>query len=79
MQGLRDLKVTIIDPSPEGIWEAHWLGLEPLLLESVKKVKTPGLKKFVVVMPYANCRLDWDLGDCNAQPIRPIEERLGDH
>lgn len=75
MRGLRDLKVSIIDPSADGIWEAHWLGLESLLLESVKKVTTVGLRRFDVVMPYASCRVDWDMGESNVRLIRPVEER----
>ncbi|KAJ4351617.1 uncharacterized protein N0V89_006960 [Didymosphaeria variabile] len=51
MRGLKDLRVAIIDPSPEGIWEAHWLGVEEVLLEAVMRAITleqPAVRSVIV-------------------------------
>lgn len=69
MKALRDLKVSIVDPSAEGIWEGHWLGVEEVLMDAVKRVKTP--RRFEVVLPYAGCKTDWDMGGCNVRLTRP--------
>lgn len=78
MRSLRDLKVAILDPSPDGIWQAHWLSMEERLLESVKKVTQSGLRRFELVLPYTECRLDWDMGDCIVQLRRPVEVQEGE-
>lgn len=78
MRSLRDLKVAILDPSPDGIWQAHWLSMEERLLESVKKVTQSGLRRFELVLPYTECRLDWDMGDCKVQLRRPVEVQEGE-
>lgn len=62
MKGLRDLSVTIVDPSPRGTWERGWLELEEKLLEAVKSVTQT--RSFVMVLPYASCKTGWDMGDC---------------
>ncbi|KAF1962092.1 hypothetical protein CC80DRAFT_588706 [Byssothecium circinans] len=60
MRGLQDLRVVIVDSSRDSIWEAQWLGLEEKLLESVRRVG--GVRRVEVVLPYASCSVDWDLG-----------------
>lgn len=60
MQGLETLHVVLIDPSLQGIWERNWLELEAQLLEPVKKVVKP--KEFRMIMPYASCELERDMG-----------------
>ncbi|KAF9739801.1 hypothetical protein PMIN01_02435 [Paraphaeosphaeria minitans] len=76
MKRLRDLRVSIVDPSPEGIWEGHWLGVEGILIEAMKRVRIP--RNYEVMLPYASCRVDWDVGGCNAKLLRPsLEEEAG--
>ncbi|KAJ4305586.1 hypothetical protein N0V90_001117 [Kalmusia sp. IMI 367209] len=72
MKGLRDLRVTIVDPSPDQLWEGHWLGVEGTLLEAVKRVR--GVRRFEVVLPYASCRVDWDMGDSGVRLVKPVED-----
>jgi hypothetical protein len=67
--GLRDLRVVVLDKSPDGIWEQQWLGLEEKLLERVKEVH--GVRKFVVVLPYNSCGVDWDMGESGCVLVRP--------
>ncbi|KAJ5058595.1 hypothetical protein J3E74DRAFT_7577 [Bipolaris maydis] len=69
MQGLRELYVVLIDPSPQGLWERNWLQLEDVLLESVRGVTRP--RDAVVVMPYQSCGVDWDMGDGCVRLVRP--------
>ncbi|KAF1972439.1 hypothetical protein BU23DRAFT_467815 [Bimuria novae-zelandiae CBS 107.79] len=77
MSRLQDLRVTIVDPSPEGIWQVHWLDVEGLLMESVKMVCTP--RRTEVVLPYAGCRVDWDMGGSNVRLLKPaVEEEAGE-
>lgn len=74
MKMLRDLKVTLVDPSPDGIWEGHWLGMEEVLMDAVKRVRTP--RMYEVALPYASCRVDWDMGGCNVRLTKPrLEEQ----
>jgi hypothetical protein len=61
MQGLRQLRVVLIDPSPQQIWANVWLDVEDMLLDSVRTVNRP--RDAVVVLPYPSCRTDWDMGD----------------
>ena len=72
MQDLRDLKVVITDPSPDGIWEGHWLAFEHMLLEPVKKVVKP--KVFELVLPYQSCIVERDMGESKVRLIKPIAE-----
>jgi hypothetical protein len=69
MKGLRDLYVVLIDPSPQGIWEANWSELEDELLEPVKKVVSP--RWFELVLPFASCRTDWHMGESMVVLKRP--------
>lgn len=69
MTGLRDLYVVLIDPSPQGMWERNWVELEERLLEPVKGVVAPRL--FEVVLPFASCRVDWDMGGSGVVLRRP--------
>jgi len=69
MEGLRDLYVVISDPSPQGMWEPHWLMLEEKLLEPVKSVVAP--RSAEVVLPFGSCRLDWDMGESRVVLRRP--------
>jgi len=75
MAGVRDLKVVIIDKSVDGIWERQWLGLEERLLESLKEVRRP--RRFVVVLPYRSCGVDWDMGESGCVLRRPEGEGEG--
>jgi hypothetical protein len=69
MKALRDLRVVIVDPSPDSTWEAHWLGVEEVLMDAVKRVQTP--RRFDLLLPYAGCRVDLDMGGCNVRLLRP--------
>ncbi|KAF2263000.1 hypothetical protein CC78DRAFT_534406 [Lojkania enalia] len=60
MKGLRDLRVVLIDPSRNAMWETHWLELEGDLLECVKAVRQT--RWFELALPYESCSTDWDLG-----------------
>jgi hypothetical protein len=76
MTGLRDLYIVLIDPSPQGIWEANWSELEEELLEPVKQVVRP--MWFELVLPFASCRTDWDMGESRVVLRRPEIEVGGD-
>ena len=69
MQGLRNLYVVLVDPSPQQMWERNWLELEDILLEAVRGVQKP--KNAVVVLPYQTCGVDWDMGDSCVRLRRP--------
>ncbi|KAF2686814.1 hypothetical protein K458DRAFT_297585 [Lentithecium fluviatile CBS 122367] len=69
MAGLRELRVVLIDKSPDGIWEQQWLSLEERLLGPVKRVCRP--RDFVVVLPYRSCRVDWEMGGSGCVLRRP--------
>ncbi|KAF2822049.1 hypothetical protein CC86DRAFT_448466 [Ophiobolus disseminans] len=71
MEGLRDLYVVLVDPSPQGMWERNWVKLEERLLEPVKGVVRP--RWFEVVLPFASCRLDWDMGESAVVLRKPVE------
>ena len=74
MQGLRHLQVMLIDPSPQQLWEANWVELEDILLDSVRAVKRP--RDAVVILPYPSCRTDWDMGDSTVR-LRVLDNGLG--
>lgn len=74
MQGLRHLQVMLIDPSPQQLWEANWVELEDILLDSVREVKRP--HDAVVILPYPSCRTDWDMGDSTVR-LRVLDNGLG--
>lgn len=76
MQSLRDLRVVLIDPSRDSIWEGHWLEIEDVLLEPVKKVTGP--RRFELMLPYATCGLDWDMGESNVILRKPEAEEDGE-
>jgi hypothetical protein len=69
MTGLRDLYVVLIDPTPQRMWERHWLELEEQLLAPVKLVVRPRLCE--VVLPFATCRTDWDMGESRVVLRKP--------
>lgn len=71
MRGLKSLVVVLVDPSRQGIWEEKWLQLEERLLEPVKEVR--GLGEFEVVLPYASCDAERDMGACSVRLRRPDE------
>lgn len=60
MQGLRDLFVVLVDPSPQALWERSWGELEEQLVQPVFKVVRPRVVE--VVLPYASCRTEWGEG-----------------
>jgi hypothetical protein len=76
MAGLRELYVVLIDPSPHDIWESSWKDLEEQLLRPVKQVRAPSW--FELVLPFASCRTDWDMGDCVVVLRRPEREVEGE-
>ncbi|KAJ4376162.1 hypothetical protein N0V83_001443 [Neocucurbitaria cava] len=76
MQGLRDLYVALVDPSPQPLWERNWLELEEQLMVSVKQVKRPGW--FELVLPYASCGTEWDMEDCRVRLRKPEGEDVED-
>jgi hypothetical protein len=76
MKGLRNLQVVLIDPSPQGIWEANWSELEDELLQPVKNVVSPSW--FELVLPFASCRTDWDMGESMVVLKRPESELEGE-
>ncbi|KAI4608038.1 hypothetical protein J4E83_009221 [Alternaria metachromatica] len=61
MQGLRHLRVILMDPSPQWLWQSEWMELENMLLDSVRMVTKP--RDAIVVLPYPSCRTDWDMGE----------------
>ncbi|KAF2865441.1 hypothetical protein BDV95DRAFT_507112 [Massariosphaeria phaeospora] len=67
MQNLRTLYVVLIDP--RDTWQSAWLSLEETLLEPVKSVTRPAW--FELVLPYANCRVGWDMGDSRVRLSKP--------
>jgi hypothetical protein len=69
MAGLRELRVVLLDKSVDGIWEAQWLGVQERLLEKIKCVTRP--RRFVVVLPYRSCCVDWDMGESGCVLRRP--------
>jgi len=73
MKGLRDLYVVITDPSPQGIWERNWVELEEQLLRPVTDVTRPS--EFELMLPFASCSTDWDMGDSKVILMKP-ESRL---
>lgn len=72
MQSLRDLRVVIVDGTPDQIWEGLWLALEDCLLEPVKAIVRP--RYFELVLPYANCVVDRDMGESRVRLTKPIAE-----
>lgn len=72
MQGLRDLYVVLADPSRDSMWERNWKELEGFLLEPVKAVTRP--RTFELVLPYATCSLDHDMGDSPVKLSKPEGE-----
>jgi hypothetical protein len=77
MQELRDLYVVLVDPSPQQMWERNWLELEDRLLESVREVGRGGrIRKAEVVLPYASCRTEWDMGGSCVRLTRPVSEAV---
>jgi hypothetical protein len=69
LQSLRSLCVVVTDPSPQRMWEGNWLELEALLLEPVKRVVRPG--RFELVLPYAGCDVERDMGESRVRLRRP--------
>lgn len=69
MHGLRDLHVVIVDPSPQDLWERNWLELEERLLAPVSCVTGP--RWFELVLPYASCGVEWDMGESRVVLRRP--------
>jgi hypothetical protein len=79
MQGLRNLYVVLVDPSPQQMWERNWLELEDRLLESVREVGTGGrMREAEVVFPYASCGIDWDMGESCVRLTRPGSRSVGE-
>jgi hypothetical protein len=72
LQGLRDLYVVITDPSLQNLWENNWLQLEAMLLEPVKKVILP--RQFELMLPYAGCDVERDMGESKVKLRKPEEE-----
>ncbi|KAF2628373.1 hypothetical protein BU25DRAFT_34285 [Macroventuria anomochaeta] len=70
MKGLKTLSVMLVDPSQHGIWENNWLELEGVILEPVKKAR---VAEFEVVLPYASCDTERDMGSCGVRLRRPDE------
>ncbi|KAF2029260.1 hypothetical protein EK21DRAFT_101325 [Setomelanomma holmii] len=69
MTGLRDLYVVVTDPSPQDMWERHWLELEEVLLRPVKSVVKP--QWFELMLPYENCGTAWDMGESSCVLRKP--------
>lgn len=65
MKGVKSLTVALVDPSAHSIWENNWLELEAVILEPVKRVV--GLAQFEVVLPYASCDAERDMGSCGVR------------
>ena len=74
MEGLQDLRVTIVDPSAERLWQPHWLALEELLMESVKNVRNLNLRRFELLLPYTGCNIDRDMGESKVKLLLPVAE-----
>ncbi|XPS79009.1 hypothetical protein M3J09_011003 [Ascochyta lentis] len=71
LKGIKSLSVTLIDPSAQDIWEEKWLEHEAQLLEPVKQVA--GVRNFELVLPYASCDVERDMGGCGVRLMRPNE------
>ncbi|KAF2126955.1 hypothetical protein P153DRAFT_296995 [Dothidotthia symphoricarpi CBS 119687] len=69
MQGLRDLYVVVVDPSPQDMWESSWVELEEQLLQPVRSVTKP--KCFELMLPYASCGVEWEMGSSRVVLRRP--------
>lgn len=61
MDGLKRLRVVIVDASPEGYWEGAWLAHEERLLQEMKRVSD--LEHVEIVLPYRSCAVDWGIGN----------------
>lgn len=59
MEGLRDLQVVIKELGARETWAHVWATVEQMILRDVEGV---GVAKVVVWLPYARCRVDWDMG-----------------
>jgi hypothetical protein len=70
MEGLRELYIVLVDPSPQGMWERSWGELEEVLLAPVKEVVQP--RWFELVLPFKSCRTNWDMGDCSVVLRKPV-------
>lgn len=74
MQGLRDLYVVLVDPSPQKMWERSWLVLEEQLLAPVKDVTKP--RWFELMLPYSTCGTEWDMGESSVRLRSPEGDGL---
>ena len=70
MQGLRELYIVLVDPSPQDMWERNWLELEEQLLTPVKRVERPNW--FELWLPYGSCGTEWDMGASKVR-LRKVE------
>lgn len=83
MKGLQSLKVTLVDPSAQDIWETSWLELEATIMEPIKKVRLqacrdPALRDramceegFELTLPYVSCDVGRDMGGSGVRLRRP--------
>lgn len=71
MKGLESLRVVLVDPSAQGIWENSWLEHEATIMLPIQKVQVKG--EFEVALPYASCKVDRDMGICKVRLRRPGE------
>lgn len=71
MSGLESLKVVLVDPSAQGIWENSWIEHEEEIMRPVMQVRVEGV--FEVVLPYARCDAARDMGGCGVRLRRPGE------
>lgn len=71
MKGLKSLRVVLVDPSAQGIWENSWLELEKTIMRPVQGVTVEG--EFEVTLPYASCDVERDMGACKVRLRRPGE------
>ena len=71
MKGLQSLAVTLVDTSAQGMWESGWLELEAQIMEPLKRVE--GVRHFEVVVPYASCDIERNMGGCGVKLKRPGE------
>jgi hypothetical protein len=69
MEGLRNLYVAVVDPSPHDMWEGSWLESEELLLQPVKEVVRP--RWFELMLPFASCGIEWDMGESRCVLRKP--------
>ena len=56
------------------MWEPSWLQLEQQLLQPVKDVIRP--RWFELMLPYASCGIEWDMGNSNVMLRRPEGEAV---